>query len=471
MKKTLSILLLLIPFIVFGQKGITFKVEELSKPEKLLNAQEISQIYERLIQVPEIKARFYLNSDLLLKQKLESSNTIVKMSDLPDSLINFGANSFFYGMYQAYADHRPFVLSPDMIWLLISQGFARHVNANSEELRDYFVNFSGKQTLIVNENKNIDDPDISWEKIVSQFTKEIEKNVGKDLVKLLSCDFSTTTHVEKMASEITIMESMKPYFEYVVFKIICGIPEITLQGTPQDWQKILDKVNKLKKYELKWWTSELEPILKEFVKTSKGNIDTVFWQNMFKEHSLEKYGSPKVIDGWIVKFFPYDKKGKRNDLKQLEGGDNLPDEIVKVELKFLEVHNDTIVTTPLELWAGFIGLEQNNENYALTPKIGWMVRKKDLLEEENLKEQLENQIKRGTGIKITVQEFPEVILKLEEIHSLDINFIGTIKIPDELAKVRIRTLILSGKITNAEKERIKNMFPVSTVKINGESIN
>jgi hypothetical protein len=36
-----------------------------------------------------------------------------------------------------------------MIWLLISQGFARHVSANPEKLRHHFVDFSGKISLIV----------------------------------------------------------------------------------------------------------------------------------------------------------------------------------------------------------------------------------------------------------------------------------------------------------------------------------
>lgn len=56
-------------------------------------------------------------------------------------------------MYQAYADHRPFVLSPDMIWLLISQGFARHINANQESMRNELVDFSGKLSLIIREDK------------------------------------------------------------------------------------------------------------------------------------------------------------------------------------------------------------------------------------------------------------------------------------------------------------------------------
>jgi len=87
-----------------------------------------------------------------------------------------------------------------------------------------------------------------------------------------------------------------------------------LKGTTEDWQKILDWTQKLGKYDLKWWTNELEPILEQFIDVSKGDIDKDFWRNMFKYHSQKKYGAPKVIDCWIVKFFPYDKDGKRNNL-------------------------------------------------------------------------------------------------------------------------------------------------------------
>ena len=84
---------------------------------------------------------------------------------------------------------------------------------------------------------------------------------------------------------------------------------------------------------------------------------------MFKYHSQKRYGAPNIIDGWIVKFFPYDKEGKRNNLKQLEGRNCLPDEIVKVDVKYQEVYPDAVKETPLEFWAGFIGLEQNNKTF------------------------------------------------------------------------------------------------------------
>ena len=358
-----------------------------------------------------------------------------------------------------------------MIWLLISQGFARHINANAEELRHYFVDFSGKVSLIVStEEIKLDNPNSTWEKVFPEFTKQIADYTGSEIINLLSSDFSTTTIVEKVASEITIMEAMKPYFEYIVFYTICGIPEITLQGTPEDWQKILEKTKQLGKYDLAWWTNELEPILEEFVKASKGKISKRFWRNMFKYHSRKKYGAPKIIDGWIVKFFPYDKGGKRNNMHNLEGincSDNLPEEIVKVDLKYID--SKTGVTIPLELWAGFVGIEQNIENFTLTPKIGWMIRKKDV-GKTGLKQSLELDSKSG-WISIRVKEFPTELLSLKEIENIEIEFLEEIIIPDEFANVKVENLKLTGKIKNAAIERVVKLFPESRIVINGTLVN
>ena len=100
---------------MFAQNGITFQVEELSKPEKLLRLNSHDEICKRLV-FSDVKMPYHE------KQNINYPFNIVAKSQLPDSLVYFGGHSFFTGMYQAYADHRPFVLSPDMIWLLISQG-------------------------------------------------------------------------------------------------------------------------------------------------------------------------------------------------------------------------------------------------------------------------------------------------------------------------------------------------------------
>jgi len=437
-----------------SHNGITFKLDELSKPEKHLEMKSHNEVLEYLV-------------DLTQKEDKKKPSNIVAKSHLPDNIVNFRYHSFFEGMYYAYMDHRPVVLSPDVIWLLISQGFAQHVNANAEKLRHHFVNFDGKLTLIVKTDKvTLDNPNSPWETIFPEFTEKIAEHTGKKLINLLSADFSTTTIVEKVASEITIMESMKAYFDYMVmFKPLCGIPEVTLMGTTEDWQKILDKTKRLAKYELGWWTKELEPVLREFVNASKGKINIEFWMNSINEEYFSRgSGVVSKITGWIVKFFPYGSNGERNNLRSIENSWDLPEEIVKVDLLYYDTK--TNVSTPLELWAGFFGLEQNMDNFALTPKIGWMIKKADP-ENSDLARNLEE---NPDSISIRVLEFPVELLSLNYTSTLKIDFINEIKIPDAFAGKRIKHLILSGKIDQNGINRIKKMFPDSKITINGKKV-
>lgn len=448
-----------------GQTSTTFIIEDLKRPALLLNLSSYNDILESLIRSDTRQSKKEI-ADL----NIPDPYGIVAKSKLPDSLVNFGYHPFFNGMYQAYADHRPFTLSPDMIWLLISQGFARHVNQHAEELRKQFVSFTGKETLIVRDDRIVlDDPNSPWEEVFPEFTRQIGERTGKDLIQTLGSDFSTTTPVSKVASEITVMEALKSYFDFVVIRIVCGIPEITLQGTPADWEKLRVKAGKLRKYQLDWWIDELDPILDEFIKFSRGKVDIEFWRNMFKYHSDKKYGAPRIIDGWIVKFFPYDKLGKRASLKEISGMDNLPNEIVKVDLQYIELQQSGAVQTPLELWAGFVGLRQDPKNFGLTPQIGWMIRKKDsanLVLKEKL---VRDNVSGYGGIQIRVKEVPKEILGLGYIKSLEIYFIDDIVIPDAMQFIKIDDLRLHGRTTDAEIERLKKLFPRTNLIINDNS--
>ncbi len=468
MKKLIIITFICVPFLSYGQQ-ITFEVEKLSKPEEFLYLQSYDEIYRNLILKDANLSKWEIE-----RNEIDFKYNIIAKSEAPDSLVSFGYNSFFNGMYEAYANHRPFVLSPDMIWLLISQGFARHVNANPEKLRNYFVDFSGQLTLVVYAENDLSNEYTNWEEIFPQFTTQIAEHTGKKLINTLTANFTTTTPIEKVASEITIMEAMEPYFEFVVMYAICGIPEITLLGTTEDWQKLLEKTKKLGDYDLKWWTNELEPILEEFVNASKGKINKKFWRNMFKYHSKKKYGSPKIIDGWIVKFFPYDKDGKRNNLNKLIGGGSLPEEMVKVDLKYVKTDGVNTEETMLELWAGFIGLKQNSETYALTPQISWMVKKKDV-NQTGLHQKLEsNNIPSSSfepGIDLRIIDVPENLKKLDVIYSLGLHFKNEVFLPDWMKTKKIGKLFIEGKISNKETEKILEWFPNTEIDLNGEKYN
>lgn len=454
----------------FSQHKTSFVIEDLKRAEKTLSMSPKEDVFVELL------AR---DKDFPSAKYAEVKGEVLNLdfvagSELPDSLVTrFGLHPFFNGMYQAYADHRPFVLSPDMMWLLVSQGFARHVNANAEKLRSKFVNYQGKLDLIVDSKDiRLDDPNSNWESVFDGFSSQISEKVGNELVNALTADFSTTTSIEKVASQITIMEAVKPYFEFIVMCVVCGIPEITLEGTPEDWQKIIYKLQPLRKHDLNWWIDEIEPLLQEFVEASKGNVDTEFWRNMFKYHSQKKYGAPNIIDGWIVKFFPYNKKGERNNLDSIIKTDELPAEMVKVDIKHIVTDGTEQVVTPLELWAGFVGLEQNNTTMALRPKIGWMIRKKSDTSDELYKKFEEQSQEYGLGgIQIRVDKVPKELLRLKQIKSLEIEFIDKIDIPNEMANIEIEQLKLTGEISKNERDRIIKMFPETALTINQKEFN
>ena len=425
----LTLSLLAISIAVSAQ--VTIKVEELSKPEKLLPL-----------------------------WKVEPNGNTLSFNVDADSLVLCGAHPFFYGMYEAYASHRPFVLSPDMVWMLISQGFSHHINANPEKYRDRMVDFQGKKSLVVESDKPLNEAE--WERLITEFAEEIKMSTKGTIAETIIADFSTTTSYEQIASEITLMETTKAYFEYVVVYIACGIPEVTLLGTTEDWQKVYDKAMQLRSFDLDWWIDELAPILKQFIKASIGDADTKFWRNMFKWHTQKEYGAPNIIDGWIVKFFPYDKDGKRFDLKTLTRDSSLPDEMAEVDVRFVEIYEDgSSKETPIELYGGFVGLKQNPENFALTPKIGWKVVKKDDTSTiERMKGLME------FGLELKVKEVPEVLGKLGSIPSLTLYFKDGVRFPEWMKEVKINHLYVRGEISKEERKKLLEWYPSSTLRLN-----
>ena len=51
---------------------------------------------------------------------------------------------FLGAVHTAFAEHRPLVLSPDVVWLTILAGVTQHVRLSAERLRDRFVRHRDK---------------------------------------------------------------------------------------------------------------------------------------------------------------------------------------------------------------------------------------------------------------------------------------------------------------------------------------
>jgi len=80
-------------------------------------------------------------------------------------------------------------------------------------------------------------------------------------------------------SRVVMMETFRQYFDYSL-QGICGIPNLTILGTVEDWERIYERVQALGQYELEWWTQRLLPICEEFIQAVSGNPNLEFWRSI-----------------------------------------------------------------------------------------------------------------------------------------------------------------------------------------------
>lgn len=288
------------------------------------------------------------------------------------------ANGFVSALDFAYAQHYSLTLSPDDVWLTIAQSVAQHIDQHAETLRHHFVEHEGKVKITYqNDSLVMGSPDNPWMDGFDFFSKEIKRYIGKKHDLLVS-NFSSTGVIEKAASEVVLMDAMKHYFEYGVCTL-CGIPEINLLGTTEDWSSIQARVQALGELEgLKKWTQVLDPVLAEFVRASKGNVSKDFWSNIYKKTSGGS-GGPR-ISGWANAFFLYLEIPRGRMINPLAmdlsasiytTSNEFPSGLSQVPFTW----NYYGVEHEYEFLGGFVGAAQE-EDLSLRPAIGWAVRAK-----------------------------------------------------------------------------------------------
>lgn len=384
----------------------------------------------------------------------------------PDAkLFGYQKDVFFQTLVKAFAEHRPVVLSPDMIWLLICQGFSHHINMNPEKFRDRIVSHKGKQELVVNYTCSEDLSVQDWSLIIDSFTKQVEENTKEGIASALVTDYSTTGPAEAAASRITLLDAVKPFFEFVVHHLICGIPYITLKGLPEDWEKMIDKVRPLAKFDLEWWIDSLIPILHEFVETANGRPKASFWKNIVKKTRpgemrgrgcIPSESRSSTVDGWFLKFFPYNRYGRTP--KAVKFDETMLPETVSVSFKYrlVDSSGSIISETLMDMTAGFLGIEEDPQTYALTPKIGWFIRKSE--SEDVVLAKLKEQ-SQFDGIQLRILEVPPILKRFKHIRSLYLHFVGKVNLPDWLDMIKIDYLVVTGELTKEEKDGIRQRFP------------
>lgn len=296
----------------------------------------------------------------------------------PLAIKNF--HPFVQALWLAYDNHLPLMLRPDDIWTLIAQGLAQHINNNAETLRSRFVDHEGQMHIVVDDdNLRKGAPDNDWLPAIGQLSDAIKEHIGKQHALFLN-DFTTSTAITRAASEVVLMDAMQAYFTYGV-RTMCGIPSVTLLGTPGDWERIRTRARVLGEYgDLGWWIEPLDEVLYHFEQAAQGNVERSFWKNIFKESGGS--GGP-YISGWVNVLFPYLKdwrtktvsfKSPQLDWRKPKGmggttSDSFPSGVSAVPFKW-EYYTKKF---DMQFLGGFVGVGQDKTTRIVAPLIGFGV--------------------------------------------------------------------------------------------------
>ena len=188
---------------------------------------------------------------------------------------------------------------PEDWWYTIIQTVALAIDNNSKnnQVRKFFVQHEGKKELAVNVGAgelNVENIDYSW--LFDQFSKGIEANINvPEYVQQMIPDFTTTTSIHRIVSQITLMSSIQEYFEYTASSM-CGIPAIEMKGTREDWVNLVLKVKALRQtlqpietvigLGRNWW-KKVEDIADRLLDSFNGNPNEDWWSKIITE---ERFG-------------------------------------------------------------------------------------------------------------------------------------------------------------------------------------
>ncbi|KAL3873373.1 hypothetical protein ACJMK2_036502 [Sinanodonta woodiana] len=286
---------------------------------------------------------------------------------------------------EAYNKHIGLELAPDDLWVMIIQGVATHLSDEqvAEKNRKTFVNHAGKKELAVEGSqydikpKGICNPNHNqkgWVDFVKEIAELINHNTKCDITDVMTERFSTTGTLESQVFRCCLMEAMQNYFSYKCI-LGCGIPEICLLGTLDDYKNIKERVDKLSKFlpDLNWWFGKVHKIVDKFILSKEGKPDIDWWNRIVTATPIGSGGQVE-LSGWLGDMFPYsrDYDGKLVLNRKSPEYDDIGPGLTFTPVT-LDDQRYTFKQYQLRLAAGFLGASENKETQRLRPAQGWLM--------------------------------------------------------------------------------------------------
>jgi hypothetical protein len=189
----------------------------------------------------KINTAFIPHEDCLSAFKRKVGDTIMYVPNADKALIPIGhqegqANLLLRTIDKCFSNHFPLKITPDLLWMLVIQGVAQHVKLTKKESQTLLVKHKRMKKISITKDELLYD-DSKWSEIPLDIINKFRANLVDDtILDTLIPHYSTTTPIETTAFEIGVMDVFSSFFEYWAFSL-CGIPEIHLEGSHEDWGK------------------------------------------------------------------------------------------------------------------------------------------------------------------------------------------------------------------------------------------
>jgi len=296
-------------------------------------------------------------------------------------------SGFMTAVHFAYANHYHLRLSVSDFIILIAQGLAHHLNNHAELIKGEFLELHEKEPILVHRHPSTPGNDDKWVDALEDTIEDFKRQIKKaEVLNIVTDNTAVGTKVSKIVSQITLMDQMKQSVQADQEGTQCGIPKLTLKGSPEDWKKLKEKVYKLKeineldKYMLDWWLKYLLPVIDIICEEGmRKKSDGSFWRKFYKQENGS--GGP-FIQGWVNVFNPYVVSScgiYKNECVDWEK--RLDDPMCGIttaeitsgvsEVPFL-LDSGNGEQTPMKLYAGFLGAKFYDDS-SIEPEHFWAI--------------------------------------------------------------------------------------------------
>lgn len=245
------------------------------------------------------------------------------------------ASDIFHSNYLAYLEfcwayHYVPVLTPDTLWFTLLNEIASVIRENPEVVRELFSESKEKRTIVV---PSMDPEVIPLDLIIDQLKRLVPSGADNYLPT-----FSTTTPASRFAHHAAFCDAVSPYYSYSMY--LCGLPAIRIEGSVDDYIKVVESWRKLPKLlssQFPTFFAHVQATLENVVIALEGaRSDRPLAQenarNWFKGMFEAKNcgsGHQIELDGWIVRLHRKQPKGPRY-------ASNFESQVAKVDYKAID---------------------------------------------------------------------------------------------------------------------------------------